>query len=129
MSILGIDGVTNLASTIVNKIWPDKTQEEQAQIAYAVAVVQGQLATNQTEASNTNIFVAGWRPFIGWICGTGLGWNYAGRPLICAVMTIFGHPVDIPVMDLSELMPLLIGMLGLGGMRTYEKINGVNDGH
>lgn len=128
MSILGIGDVANLASTVVNKIWPDKTAEEQANIAYAVTVVQGQLSTNQAEASNQNVFVAGWRPFIGWICGSGLGWNYAGRPVICAVMTIIGHPVDIPMMDLSELMPLLIGMLGLGGMRTYEKINGVNSG-
>lgn len=129
MSILGIGDVANLASTVVNKIWPDKTQEEQAQIAYAVAVVQGQLDTNKTEAANQSTFVAGWRPFIGWICGTGLGINYVGTWLVNTFSIMFGHPMNVPLMDLSTLMPLLIGMLGLGGMRTYEKLNGVASGH
>jgi hypothetical protein len=128
MGVLGISDVANLATTVVNKIWPDKTPIEQAEIAAAVTLVQGQLTTNNTEASNQNLFVSGWRPFIGWICGSGLGWNYIGIPLVSSVMTIVGHPVTIPQADISEMMPILIGMLGLGGMRTYEKINGVNSG-
>jgi hypothetical protein len=127
---------------IANKLIPDPAQQAQFQIQLLqlqqtsefqelnaqLQMAQTQTNTNNTEASNANLFVAGWRPFIGWICGSGLAWNFAGVPLINAVMTIIGHPVNIPVADLSEMMPLLIGMLGLGGMRTYEKINGVNSG-
>lgn len=129
MSLLGIGDVANLATTAINKIWPDKTEEEKAEIAYAVTVVQGQLATDTAEAANPSTFVAGWRPFIGWICGTGLGWNYVGISMVNTFSTLFGHPMNLAPMDLSELMPLLIGMLGLGGMRTYEKVNGVDSGH
>lgn len=129
MSITGIGEVADLASTVVNKIWPDKTAEEQQEIAAAAALIQGQLNIDNTEAANQNTFVAGWRPFIGWICGSGLAWNYIGIPVVGAIMIIVGHPVVIPQADLSEMMPILIGMLGLGGMRTYEKVNGVNSGH
>lgn len=129
MSITGVGEVADLASTIVNKIWPDKTAQEQQEIAAAAAIIQGQLNIDNTEASNQKIFVSGWRPFIGWICGSCLAWNYVGTPLVTSIMIILGHPVSIPQADLSEMMPILIGMLGLGGMRTYEKINGVSSGH
>ncbi len=129
MSITGIGEVADLATTVVNKIWPDKTQEEQQQIAYAVAVVQGQLDTNKAEAASQSVFVAGWRPFIGWVCGSGCAWNWVGLPVANFLTTLFGHPLNLHAADLSEMMPLLIGMLGLGGMRTYEKLNGVANGH
>lgn len=128
---------------IVNKLIPDPAQKAQAQLQILqlqqtsefkaidaqLQAAQQQTDINKAEASNTSLFVAGWRPFIGWICGGGLAWNFAGVPLINAIMIIIGHPVNIMEADLSEMMPLLIGMLGLGGMRTYEKINGVNSGH
>lgn len=128
---------------IVNKLIPDPAAKAQAQLQILqlqqttefkeldnqLAMAQTQTDTNKQEAASTSLFVAGWRPFIGWICGSGLAWNFAGVPLINAVMIILGHPVNIVEADLSEMMPLLIGMLGLGGMRTYEKINGVNSGH
>lgn len=129
MSILGVGEVASLATTVVNKIWPDKTQEQQAEIAYAVAVVQGQLDTNKAEASSQSTFVAGWRPFIGWVCGSGCAWNWVGLPIALFAANLIGHPLDIHPADLSEMMPLLIGMLGLGGMRTYEKLQGVANGH
>ena len=139
----GLDDIIGAGLQIINKFIPDPAQQAQAQLQLLqlqqttefkeldnqLALAQTQTNTNQVEATNTNMFVAGWRPFIGWICGSGLAWNFAGVPLINAVMIILGHPVNIPEADLSEMMPLLIGMLGLGGMRTYEKINGVNSGH
>lgn len=137
-----IDLLAGPVLDIVNKLIPDPVAKAQAQLQILqlqqstefkeldnqLAMVQSQTNTNQAEATNTSLFVAGWRPFIGWICGSGLAWNFAGVPCLNAIMIIFGHPVNIPVADLSEMMPLLIGMLGLGGMRTYEKINGVNSG-
>jgi hypothetical protein len=102
--------------------------EEFKQIDAQLATTQQQTDTDKAEASSNSLFVAGWRPFIGWICGTGLGWNYIGISVLSFLTTVVGHPVVMQKADLSEMMPLLIGMLGLGGMRTYEKINGVNSG-
>lgn len=120
-----ITAVADLAKTAVNAIWPDKTEAEKAQLAAAVALVQGQMQINQTEAANPSIFVSGWRPFIGWVCGTGCAWNWIGLPVVKAFAVYFGHPMAISPADLTEMMPLLIGMLGLGGLRTVEKVNKV----
>jgi hypothetical protein len=75
------------------------------------------------------MFVAGWRPFIGWVCGAGLATQFLVGPLFTWVAALLGKPVVFPVLDLSTLVTLLIGMLGLGGMRTLEKVNGVTTGH
>lgn len=123
--ITGLGAVADLATSVISKIWPDKSVQEQAQLAAAVALVQGQLSVNQAEASNPSLFVAGWRPFVGWVCGSGLAWNYIGRPIAETAMTMYGHPTSLPAADMSELTPLLMGMLGLGLMRTVEKIKGV----
>lgn len=125
---MALDPITaglDLAKTVVSTIWPDKSATEQAQIAAAASIVQGQMAINQTEAANPNLFVSGWRPFIGWVCGGGCAWNWIGLPIAKAVMVYIGHPLAISPADLSEMMPLLLGMLGLGGLRTVEKINKV----
>ena len=121
----GIDAVT----AIVNKIWPDKTQQERDQIAAAVQMVAAQTDINKAEASNNNLFVAGWRPSVGWVCSSGFAVQFVIGPLAQWFATLAGHPVAFPQLDLGTMMPLLLGMLGLGGMRTYEKTNGVNTGH
>ena len=125
MDITGLGAVSDLASSVINKIWPDKTEAEKQQLAAAVMVVQGQLDINKAEASNPSVFVSGWRPFIGWVCGSACAWNWIGIPVANMLMTIFNHPLDISPADLTEMMPILLGMLGLGGLRTIEKINGV----
>lgn len=125
MALDPVTAIADLAKTAVNAIWPDKTETEKAQLAAAVALVQGQLSINQQEAANPNLFVSGWRPFIGWVCGGGCAWNWIGLPIAKAVMVYVGHPLAISPADLSEMMPLLLGMLGLGGLRTVEKINKV----
>lgn len=138
-----LDLIVGPVLDIVNKLIPDPVAKAQAQIQLLqlqqtaefkeldtmVAMAQTQTNTNQAEAANTSLFVSGWRPFIGWICGSCLAWNYMGIPVITSLFAIFGHPVTVPMADLSEMMPVLIGMLGLGGMRTFEKIQGVNSGH
>lgn len=123
--ITGIGAVADLANTVINKIWPDKSEQEKQEIAAAVMVVQGQITTNQEEAKNPSVFVSGWRPWIGWVCGAACAWNWIGLPIAKFVLTYIGHPVSLSPADLAEMMPVLMGMLGLGGLRTIEKINGV----
>lgn len=123
--ITGVGAIADLASTVINKIWPDKSEQEKQQIAAAVMIVQGQLDINKEEAKSPSIFVSGWRPFIGWVCGAGCAWNWVGLPVVMAVATYLNHPLPLKSADLGEMMPLLLGMLGLGGLRTVEKINGV----
>jgi hypothetical protein len=78
-----------------------------------------QTKINEIEAGHRSIFVAGWRPFIGWICGIALAYNFIIRDLFIWIL----KPADIPpALQMEHLMTVLLGMLGLGGLRTYEKI-------
>lgn len=98
-------------------------EQAEAQIVGAMtSLVQGQLEINKTEAKHGNVFVAGWRPFIGWICGLGLAWNFVIAPLVSWGAFLAGVDIgNAPSLDIGELITLLFGMLGLGGMRSYEK--------
>jgi len=126
MSLDPVTAIADLAKTAVNAIWPDKTEQEKAQLAAAVALVQGQVAINQAEASHPKLFVSGWRPFIGWVCGAGCAWNWLGLPVAKFVaVAFFAKTLDIAPADVAEMLPLLLGMLGLGGLRTYEKVTKV----
>ena len=118
-------GVSELINTAINKIWPDKTEAEKQQLAAAVMVVQGQLDINKVEAANPSVFVSGWRPFIGWVCGAAFAWNWIGLPVAKAALALSGHSIELAPASLTEMMPVLLGMLGLGGFRTVEKIKGV----
>ena len=125
MDITGLSSVADLAKTVVNKIWPDKTEEEKQQLAAALTVVQGQLNINQTEAGSSSTFVAGWRPAIGWVCAIALAYQYVVRPIAIWFLLTINHPVPtLPGLD-DNLWQLMMGMLGMGGLRTYEKISGV----
>jgi hypothetical protein len=125
MDVTGLGAVSDLVNTAINKIWPDKTEAEKQQLAAAVMVVKGQLDINKVEAASPSVFVSGWRPFIGWVCGSACAWNWIGLPIAKVVLTISGHPLNLAPADLSEMLPLLFGLLGLGTLRTIEKINGV----
>lgn len=123
--ITGVGAVADLAGTVINRIWPDKSDQEKQQLAAAVMVVQGQIDINKNEAANPSIFVSGWRPFIGWVCGAACAWNWIGIPITVAALSLFGIVPKLAPADLSEMMPILLGMLGLGGLRTLEKIQRV----
>lgn len=125
MDITGIGAVSDLIGTVVNKIWPDKTQAEKEQLAAAVMVVQGQLEINKVEAASPSVFVSGWRPAIGWVCGAACAWNWIGLPISLFVAASLGRQISVSPADVSEMLPLLLGMLGLGGLRTVEKVKGV----
>jgi Holin of 3TMs, for gene-transfer release len=127
MSLDPVTGVLDLANTVVKTIWPDKSAQEQQQLAGAIAMVQGQLEINKAEAVSPSVFVAGWRPFIGWVCGTACAWNWIGLSLAKFIaITWFAKTINLNPADVSEMMPVLMGMLGLGGLRTYEKVKGVS---
>ena len=121
---MAVDAVASLVETVVGRIWPDKSEQERAQLAAALALVQGQLDINKVEAANPNAFTSGWRPAIGWICGAAFGIQFVFGPLASWGSRLYGHPVDFPPMDIGAMMPVLLGMLGLGGLRTYEKVKG-----
>ena len=123
--ITGLGAISDLAGTVINKIWPDKSEAEKQQLAAAVMVVQGQLDINKVEAASPSVFVSGWRPFIGWVCGVACAWNWIGLKMALFVAAYLGHPLDMQPADVSEMMPVLLGMLGLGGLRSVEKIKGV----
>ena len=71
------------------------------------------------------MFVSGWRPFIGWVCGVAFAWNWIGLPIARVGLSLMGTHLGVEPASLAEMMPVLIGMLGLGAMRTTEKLNGV----
>lgn len=114
-----------LVDTVISRIWPDKSEAEKQQLAAAVSMVQGQIAINQAEAGNPSVFVSGWRPAIGWVCGMACAWNWVGLKIALFVAAYLGHDLNLAPADIGEMMPVLLGMLGLGGLRTAEKINGV----
>ena len=87
---------------------------------HAQELAKGQLEINKAEASHRSIFVAGWRPFIGWVCGIALAYNFIIRDMLVWYM---GAATAPPALQMEHLMTVLIGMLGLGGMRTFEKLN------
>ena len=124
--LTGLGAVSDLASTVINKIWPDKSAAEQQQLAAAVLIVQGQLDINKVEAASPSVWTSGWRPFIGWVCGTACAWNWIGISVISSMCEIMRNPVVLQKADVSEMMPVLLGLLGLGALRTYEKVKGAS---
>jgi Holin of 3TMs, for gene-transfer release len=124
MSLTGVGEVADLARSAINAIWPDKTEQEKAELQAAVTVVQGQLSINQVEAASPTLFVAGWRPFIGWTCGVACAWNWIGLSIAGVVLELVGRELKLQPLDLSQMWPVLIGMLGIGAMRTVEKLQG-----
>ncbi len=88
--------------------------------------IMAQVAVNQGEAGHPSLFVAGWRPFIGWVCGAAMAFNFVAIPLLNYAQAVFGVDGAVPApLDLEVMLPVLLGMLGLGGMRSYEKRSGV----
>ena len=93
---------------------------------YAQEIAQGQMAINQVEAAHKSLFVSGWRPAVGWVCVLGMFGNFITIPFSNFVLALLGIDIVIPLIPLETMMPVLMGMLGLGAMRTYEKKNAVH---
>ncbi len=100
-------------------------QEIEAQLAQHLAAVDlAQIAVNREEAKG-NWFQAGWRPCTGWIAALSFGWVYLVQPMASFVLAQTGNLVQLPSLDMSQMMPILLGLLGLGGLRTLERSKGV----
>lgn len=131
MSFLSVfDTVTPVINKILDFI-PDPAQKLAAQqqlMASLQAWDLQQVQIDTAEASNSNIFVSGWRPFVGWICGVAMAYKFIIQPFLIFILIACKVNFDIkllPILDWTEMSTVLFGMLGIGGMRTYEKINGV----
>ena len=93
---------------------------------YAQEIAQGQMAINRVEAAHKSLFVSGWRPATGWCCVFALAGNFMVIPFTNFVLAISEVDIVVPLVPLDTMMPVLLGMLGLGGLRTYEKHKGVH---
>jgi hypothetical protein len=121
------------ATQLLDKFVEDKDKKNELahEIAtmaerHAQELAKGQLDINKEEAKHRSIFVSGWRPFVGWTCGAALCYHFILAPLILFGVGISGHTVPaLPEFDMGSLMTVLMGMLGLGGLRTFEKTKGL----
>ena len=113
-----------LLKAIPDKDAANKMAHEIATLAHENA--KAQLEVNKAEAAHKNLFVAGWRPAVGWTCALGLAFNFLILPLFNMAVAILQLNVSLEPLDLSVMMPVLMGMLGLGAMRSYEKVNNVS---
>jgi hypothetical protein len=130
MALDPITAISDLIKTGLEKWLPDASIREQAaaQIAAQVhAQTMAQIEVNKVEAASQSLFVAGWRPWVGWTCGAAYAYTFVIQPFLLFLLTALQVHVDIaqlPVLDMGELGVVLFGMLGLGAMRSYEKVKG-----
>jgi hypothetical protein len=138
--MFGIDDILAIGLKLLDKAIPDPQARQMAQLELLKAQQAGQLAemadalersrlqadVNKVEAASPDRFVAGWRPFIGWVCGSALAWHYIGRPLADWLIAINGAVYTVPAVDLGDLIVILLGMLGLGAQRSFDKLKGTS---
>jgi hypothetical protein len=127
-----------IVGDVMNRLLPPEkmTEKERADLEQAVTLevmkadwqgVAGQMAVNAEEAKRESIFVSGWRPFIGWVCGSAFAYHFVLQPFMVFGIAAYGADLPpLPALDAGTLMPVLMGMLGLGGMRSFEKYAGVS---
>tara|TARA_R110001606_G_scaffold199387_2_gene347076 strand:- start:4852 stop:5262 length:411 start_codon:yes stop_codon:yes gene_type:complete len=128
-----ISSLIGPVSDLLSKFVVDK--DKRAELAHEIATmatkqahqqVLAQIEVNKNEAASKNLFVSGWRPFIGWVCGIGMCTNFLMVPFANFALAVSDSLYTVPMIDLSTMMPVLLGMLGLGGLRTVEKLKGVS---
>ena len=132
MALDPISAALDLGNTLISRIFPDPAQAANAKLELLKLQQSGDLAQmtaqtdiNKVEASNSSIFVSGWRPAIGWVCALALAYQYLLKPLAMGILPNFGIAIaPLPGLD-DNLWQLMMGMLGMGGLRTMEKMQGV----
>lgn len=128
-----IPQIIPIVGEILDRVIPDKAAADKAKLEMEVKLLDAltaqnsaQSETNTEEAKHSSVFVAGWRPAIGWICAAGLAWNFLGYQLAVWLLAVT-HRTDVVIPELGgdNLMELTFAMLGLAGLRTYEKFKGI----
>ena len=120
----------DIRSAITGEISPEKKAEIEAKLLEMEFMsTKAQTDINLEEAKNPNMFVSGARPFIMWVCGFALAWQFIGSPIFEWVVKLSGSNITPPVIDTGGLVTVLMALLGLSGLRTYEKFNGVQGNH
>lgn len=129
MALDPVSALFEIGGKVLDRVLPDPAQQAAAKLELMklqqngeLAQIVGQMEINKVEAASSSVFVSGWRPGIGWVCGAGFAVQFVIGPLAEWGSTLAGHPVKFPTMDTGTMMPLLLGMLGLGGLRTAEKL-------
>lgn len=139
---MAFDPVTaafDLGGKIIDKIFPNPTEAQAAKLKLAelqangelailaaeADILKGQIEINKVEASSSDKFASRWRPFIGWVCGFAFAYHFILQPLLAFLCAAFGYHIDLPKFDMDALNTVLMGMLGLGTMRSFERFKGV----
>lgn len=124
MSVTGAGEIADLASnvfsTVVSRVWPDKSEQEKQEIANAFATAQAQIAANTAEAAQPGFH---FRDGAGWVCVIAMFFDFVFRPIAIWATHLAGASIDFPSLDVTILGQMLFALLGLGGMHVYEKVN------
>jgi hypothetical protein len=136
MTPIVASGLLSLGSKLIDHLLPDPKAAAEAKLKLLeleqngdlailsadtqIAVQQGKV--NEVEAASESFFVKGWRPAVGWVCVAAFAAKYIGGPFLFVLAQFTDHSIVLPPIDMTEMLPILVGMLGLGGYRTWEKI-------
>lgn len=139
MNPMVITSLLDVGAKLIDRLFPDKQAADEAKLKLLEMQQTGQLAdlnaetqlalaqieVNKVEAASTDLFRAGWRPAVGWVCVGGLGYQFILQPFLSFGLLLAGVETSLPDLDLESLIALLVGLLGLGTLRTREKLNGL----
>ncbi|NTU76221.1 MAG: hypothetical protein HGA90_00140 [Alphaproteobacteria bacterium] len=139
MSFDPISAAMDIGGKLIDRLWPNPQQRDEAklkllemqqtgELARLTAetdLAKGQIDVNKIEAGSEKMFVSGWRPWIGWVCGAAFAYHFVVQPFLAFVLAASGHAITLPGFDMDALSTVLLGLLGLGGLRSFEKVKGV----
>lgn len=140
MDITGLGSLFDFGSKVLERIFPNPADRlaaqtklaemqqtgELAHLAAETDLLKGQQAINLEEAKSASLFVAGWRPCVGWICAAAFGYHFILQPLFVFGFAASGNKIDMPAFDMDALNTVLMGMLGIGGLRSFDKMKGTS---
>ena len=126
--MFGLDDAIGAALKVLDKFIADPAAKTQAEGELRDALLKWdgvQSKVNEIEAAHSSVFVSGWRPFVGWTCGVAFAYHYVVQPSLLFTAAFFGKSIALPAFSMESLLTVLLGLLGLGGLRTYEKHRGL----
>ena len=117
---------------VLDRVLPDQAAAAKAKLEMEARLLEAavsqsslQAEINKVEAGHTSIFVSGWRPYIGWVCGMAMAWTFLLAPVLSWLLPVTGVVAVVPPLQTEYLLELVLAMLGLGGLRSFEKLRGV----